>query len=106
MEEDAHFERGRSQVADQLHSISPRQFFRRFVFDDHAVVDDHVEALSGDMPALVMDVDHQLANDDVAPVAELTCERTGINALAQAVPLVVVYGKEAADDGMDAVGLE
>jgi hypothetical protein len=106
MKEDPNFERGRPQVADQLHSVSPGQFFCRFVFNNHSVIHDHVESLPGHVPAFVPHVHDQLANDNVATVPEFILERTGINALAQAVPVVVVHGKEATDNRMDPVGLE
>ena len=46
------------------------------------------------MPALVPDVDDQFANDFVASVPELMLKRARVNALAQAVPVVVVDGKK------------
>jgi hypothetical protein len=57
VEENAHFEHSRSQIADQLLSIGGRQFFRRLDFDYHSMIDDHVETLPGNMPALVLNVD-------------------------------------------------
>jgi hypothetical protein len=37
----------RLQVRDELHSMHRSQFFGRFGFDHHAVVDGHVEPLPG-----------------------------------------------------------
>jgi hypothetical protein len=106
MEKDAHFERRRSEVADELHSVSRENLFRRFVLDYHPIVDDHVESLPSRMPPLVPDIDHQLANDYVAPIAELMLEGAGINTLAQAVAVVVVHVKKTADNGTDSLSLE
>jgi hypothetical protein len=89
-----------------LHSIRGRQLFGGFVLDHHALVHDHIEALPGDMLALVADVHHQLSNDPVAPSSELVLECTGVHALAQAITIVVVHREEAADDRMHSLGLE
>jgi hypothetical protein len=86
MEEDAHFELGCSQVAEQLHPIGWQESFSRFVFDDYFVVDHHVESLARDVPPLVPDINQHLPNDNVAAVVKFTRERPTINASLKPYP--------------------
>jgi hypothetical protein len=106
VKEDAYLEVRRSQIADELHSISPGHLLCRLVLDDYTIINNHIQPLPTHVFSLVPNVDYQLANHDVSTVTELMLERTGINTLAHAITKILIHGEETTNDGVDPVSLE
>jgi hypothetical protein len=82
------------------------EFLRRLVFNDHPVIDDHVEPLAGDVSAVIADVHDQLTYDDVPAVAKLVLESTRVNRFAQTKSEVVVDGEKPTHNRPDSFRLE
>src|SRR4051812_9473078 len=75
MKENADVERARPQIADELHPISGAEFLGRLLFDDHTLVDDHIEPLPSHVPPLVSDINNYFATNDMTSITELHLER-------------------------------
>src|SRR5689334_15339672 len=61
MEEQPNRVRRGPEIVQQLASSRPGQVFRRFDFDDDAVIHHYVQSLAGDVTAFVLDVDRHLS---------------------------------------------
>jgi hypothetical protein len=71
VEQHADLVEGRAKIADELWSGGFREAVGGLAFDDHSVVDHHVDALPRDELALVVDRDHHFSVNFVSAEREL-----------------------------------
>ena len=99
-EEEADLETGRSQVVVDLAGSVPVKIEGGLHLDDELAVDDDVDALAAENPALAANDDADLAIDAVAPEPQLVLEGENVKALEESEAQGVVDLEERPDDGM------
>jgi hypothetical protein len=91
MEQKTDLEVGGAQVVEHLSLCSPVKFVSRFGLDDELVVDDHVQALVGELFAFVHDADADLSQDPMAAVSQLDLEGSNVHMLEESIAKRVVH---------------
>src|SRR3954471_13150969 len=103
MQQYADLEDGRAKIADELCPGGTRETLRSLAFDDHSVIDNHVQALPRHELAFVIDRHAHFSVDLVSAQCELVLERPDVRSLAHSSTAVVVeHGEECGNDRPDA----
>src|SRR4051812_637943 len=98
VEEKADFEVRSTEVAVELRLGNQGESLHRFVLDDDAVVDEHIESLIPDQVTQVVDRYEHLTSDAMAAPGQLSFHCRGIDVLQEPKAEHAVDCVECADD--------
>ena len=98
VQQEANLEVRRAQVVINLSQRSSVKFGRRLDLYNELVVDHHVQALLGELFALVHDTNPDLAPYRMAAASEFSFQRQNVDVLEEPVAQCVVHFVERADD--------